>query len=253
MTTTILISGANRGIGLGLAEAYALRPDYTVILAVRSPGSVPSIRTADSSRLVIIKVDASSADHAREGIEELKTKYGVNKLDLVIANAAIMEESVVTARVDSVSPEAFEKHWRVNVLGSLLLFQATVPLIPEGGKFIFMSSGASIIDRIPDKSDMAYGITKSSMNYLARYAHFEHPELVIFSLSPGWVQTEMGNLGARVSGREKAPITVEESVSGMTRVIDSASREKVSGLHMRYGDDSGIMLPLGNTLGQPGL
>ena len=50
------------------------------------------------------------------------------------------------------------------------------------------------------------------MNYLARYAHFEHPELIIFSLSPGWVQTEMGNLGARTAGREKAPITVEESV-----------------------------------------
>ena len=48
-------------------------------------------------------------------MEELKTKYGVTKLDLVIANAAIMEESVVTARIDSVAPEAFEKHWRVNV------------------------------------------------------------------------------------------------------------------------------------------
>ena len=50
---------------------------------------------------------------------------------------------------------------------------------------------------------------------MARYAHFEHPDHVIFSISPGWVQTDMGNLGARSSGREKAPITVDESVGAL--------------------------------------
>lgn len=95
----------------------------------------------------------------------------------------------------------------IQVLGALALFQACVPRMSKGGKFIFMSSGASPIDRIPDKEDAGYGITKvssfgpkayltpesdavqSSCNYLARYAHFENPELVVFSLSPGWVQT----------------------------------------------------------------
>ncbi len=95
------------------------------------------------------------------------------------------------------------------------------------------------------------------MNYLARYAHSEHPDSIIFSMSPGWVQTDMGNLGARTAGREKAPITVDESVyefllsfldysgqsnqdvelmkwvAGMTKVIDGASRDKEGGLHMR--------------------
>jgi len=129
-------------------------------------------------------------------LDELKSKHGINKLDLVIANAAIMEESVATARIDTVDPADFEKHWRVNVglhlwaqlpqattdcypdshpnarslqkrsadpsqvLGTLVLFQATIPLIPSGGMFIFMSSGASVIDRVPDKNDVAYGTTK---------------------------------------------------------------------------------------------
>jgi len=48
-------------------------------------------------------------------LDELKSKHGINKLDLVIANAAIMEESVATARIDTVDPADFEKHWRVNV------------------------------------------------------------------------------------------------------------------------------------------
>lgn len=46
------------------------------------------------------------------------------------------------------------------MLGFLALFQACLPLMPKGGKFVFMSSGASPIDRVPDKTDVAYGITK---------------------------------------------------------------------------------------------
>lgn len=44
----------------------------------------------------------------------------------------------------------------------MALFQALVPVIPNGGKFVWMSSGASIIDRVPDKTDAGYGITKVS-------------------------------------------------------------------------------------------
>jgi len=233
MSTTVLISGANRGLGLGLAEAYARRPDHTVILAVRNPAAVPKIQCAEGSKTIVIKIDAATND-AKKGIEELKTKFGVNKLDIVIANAAIMEESVADSPIAEIDPAAFEKHWRVNVLGSLLLFQATVPLMPPGGKFIWMSSGASIIDRVPDKRDAGYGITKSAMNYLARYSHYETPHLIIFSISPGWVQTDMGNKAAVVAGKEKAPLTVQESVAGMIKVIDNATKEKESGLHMRY-------------------
>ena len=46
------------------------------------------------------------------------------------------------------------------VLGFLTFFQATVPLMQKGGKFVFMSSGAAVLDRIPDKNDVTYGITK---------------------------------------------------------------------------------------------
>jgi norsolorinic acid ketoreductase len=52
-----------------------------------------------------------------------------------------------------------------------------------------MSSGAGVIDRVPDKPDAAYGITKFQLNYLARWGHFENPEIVVLALSPGWVQT----------------------------------------------------------------
>ncbi|RSH92077.1 hypothetical protein EHS25_008489 [Saitozyma podzolica] len=229
--TTVLISGANRGIGLGLAQAYAALPNHTVVVALRNPSSMPTVKTGEGSKVVVVKLDAGVASDAKTAIDELKSKHGVTKLDIVIANAAIMHDF---ASLATIPLEDFEQMWRVNTLGSLALFQACVPLMPKGAKFIFMSSGASIIDRIPDKTDAGYGITKSAVNYLARYAHFENPDLVIFSMSPGWVQTEMGDRGARNAGLEHAPTTVDESVSGMIKVIEEATRDKWSGLHARY-------------------
>ncbi|WVR05951.1 hypothetical protein IAU60_002978 [Kwoniella sp. DSM 27419] len=226
----VLISGANRGLGLGLAKAYALQQDTTVIAAVRKTDSMPDVELAKGSRLVRVKLDSGDIEDPKKAIEEIK-RQGVDKLDIVIANAAIGDCFGALSEVDL---GQFEEHWRINVLAPLALYQACVPLIPEGGKFVWMSSGASIIDRVPDKTDAGYGITKSAMNYLARYAHFEDSKVISFSLSPGWVQTDMGDHAARWAGMEKAPITVDESVSGMVQVIHDATRDKYSGLHVRY-------------------
>ncbi|WWC86341.1 uncharacterized protein L201_001214 [Kwoniella dendrophila CBS 6074] len=230
--STVLITGTNRGIGLGLAKAYAKQPNNTVVLGLRNPDSMPDIQgeAAEGVKIVKVKIDSGEIESPRKAMEELK-KQGIEKLDIVIANAAIGDCFGALKEVDLSS---FEEHWRINVLAPLALFQACVPLIKENGKFIWMSSGASIIDRVPDKLDAGYGITKSSMNYLARYAHYEEPSIISFSLSPGWVQTDMGDRGARWAGMEKAPITVDESVSGIVKVIQDATKDNYSGLHMRY-------------------
>ncbi|WWD17809.1 hypothetical protein CI109_102251 [Kwoniella shandongensis] len=232
-STTVLITGANRGIGLGLAKEYAKRPNTTVIAGLRKPDSMPDITgKAEGSKLVVVKLDSAEIGDGKKAMEELKNQ-GITKLDIVIANAAIMEEGCFAALSD-VDLGSFEEHWRINVLAPLALYQACVPVMPKGSKFIWMSSGASIIDRIPDKKDAAYGITKCCMNYLARYTHFENESIVTFSLSPGWVQTDMGDRGARSVGMDKAPTTVKESVEGIVKVIDDSTREKYAGLHMRY-------------------
>ncbi|WVQ62106.1 uncharacterized protein L199_000244 [Kwoniella botswanensis] len=228
--STVLITGTNRGIGLGLAKAYAQQSNNTVILGLRNVDSMPGIEVGQGVKLVKVKIDSGDIESAKKAMEEIKSQ-GISKIDLVIANAAIGDCFGALKEVDLGS---FEEHWRINVLAPLALYQACVPLMPEGSKFVWMSSGASIIDRVPDKLDAGYGITKSSMNYLARYAHFEESSIISFSLSPGWVQTDMGDRGARWSGMEKAPITVDESVAGIVKVIGEATKDNYSGLHMRY-------------------
>ncbi len=85
-----------------------------------------------------------------------------------------------------------------------------------------------------------YGASKIASTYVVRKIHFENPGLIAFPIHPGWVQTEMGNAGAEAAGIEKADITLEQSVAGLTSVIDKASREETSGKLMNY---DGNVLP----------
>jgi norsolorinic acid ketoreductase len=62
---------------------------------------------------------------------------GIISLDLVIANAAVADDMTLFA---SLSPDSLARHFRVNTIGPMLLFQATLPLIPNGGKFVFVST-----------------------------------------------------------------------------------------------------------------
>ncbi|KAL7423805.1 hypothetical protein Q5752_001389 [Cryptotrichosporon argae] len=235
MPTIVLITGANRGLGLGLVQAYAAKPGHVVVAAVRDPASMPATHAADRSKVVVLKFDVGREEDARAAGDDLR-KLGVDHLDIAIANAGLMEPAAARSRMEHIPADVFERHWRVNVLGALLTFQAAVPLMKPGGKFIFMSSGAGVIARVPDKNDVAYGISKSGDNYLARYADHEHPELVVFAMSPGWVQTDMGNLAARTYGGDDAtaPLSLDDSVAGMVSVIAAATKDNYGGKHVRY-------------------
>ncbi|AEO67937.1 uncharacterized protein THITE_2089435 [Thermothielavioides terrestris NRRL 8126] len=71
-------------------------------------------------------------------------------------------------------------------------------------------------------------------HWLTKAIHTEEPWLTAFPIDPGWVQTDIGQRGAAAFGYEKAAITVEESVNGLIRVIDAATRETHSGVLWKY-------------------
>nr|XP_018260963.1 uncharacterized protein I303_06680 [Kwoniella dejecticola CBS 10117]OBR83121.1 hypothetical protein I303_06680 [Kwoniella dejecticola CBS 10117] len=222
--TVVIISGVNRGVGLGLFKQYSARPGYTVIGTVLpSAENVGDIPTGEGSKAITVNMDVTDVDSPKRAIEELKSKHGITKFDIAISSAGILTPKAMS-RIENIDPQAFEDHWRVNVKGYLLFFQACIPLLQPGSKFVFISSSAAMLDRIPDKQNVCYGITK------ARYAHFEHPELTIFPICPGWVATGMGNLTAQHRGWDKAPVTVEQSAAGLIKVIDEATRETHSGM-----------------------
>ncbi|OOO04957.1 hypothetical protein OAory_01112940 [Aspergillus oryzae] len=110
-------------------------------------------------------------------------------------------------------------HFDVNTLGPIRLFRATLPLLQASSqpKFIYISSELASITGLERSSSLtsAYGVSKVASNYLVKKIHTEHPDMIAFSIDPGFVQTDMGNRGAQCNGLEKAPMTISESVEGI--------------------------------------
>jgi len=109
-TGTVLITGANRGIGLEFAKRYAER-GWTVVAAVRDPSSMPKLESKGEGKVVVVKIDAGSTTDAKEAVAELKSKYNINKLDVVIANAAI---NITPASFKDMDIGDLEETFRVN-------------------------------------------------------------------------------------------------------------------------------------------
>lgn len=129
--TTVLISGANRGIGRGLLEVYLARPNHTVIAANRDPlhASSQSLRelpVGQGSRLLIVKIDASVESDALSAVGKLTGESGVDHINVVIANAGVANKY---PKVSELKASDFIAHITPNVLGIVWLFQATLPLL----------------------------------------------------------------------------------------------------------------------------
>ncbi|KAK0704570.1 hypothetical protein B0H67DRAFT_521694 [Lasiosphaeris hirsuta] len=238
--TTVFISGANRGIGRGIAEIYLARPNHTVIAGARDPNhsSAQSLKTlpvGEGSKLIVVKLESASDTDAAEAIKTIQAA-GIDHLDIVIANAGIAGGHGPVHEIDLAwIREAFE----VNTLGKLKLYQAAYPLLRatgSGAKFVAISTLAATTTDVEKTAAFpigAYGATKAALNHLVRKAHYDNEWLTSFAIHPGMVQTDMGNAGARAFGMDPTEIAepVDVSCRGVVKVIDEASRDGIAGTH----------------------
>ncbi|WWC67879.1 uncharacterized protein I206_101796 [Kwoniella pini CBS 10737] len=223
----VLITGANRGLGLGLAKEYVSR-GWKVIAAVRDPSIMPFL----SEEVIVIKLDAAELNDANQAVNELKERYEVQHIDVVLANAAMGNHAPAISQID---PEIFTEHFNVNTRGTLLLYQATRELLLSSssssikGKFIIVSSILSTLSRSWHKLGMVnYGITKVALNYLSKGIHFEEPNLISFTIDPGYVDTRLGQKASEFLNSPPSQ-TVEQTAPMMCDLIDKATREEYSG------------------------
>ncbi|BCS26276.1 SDR family oxidoreductase [Aspergillus puulaauensis] len=241
--TTWVITGANRGIGLGLVKRLLSRPSTTVIATVRNNEAASSLTTeAKSTRikpgnqLFIVQLDFSVAippETIRDAFNAAVPS--LDHIDVLICNAGF--STPMTPTVET-SAEALRACFEVNTIAPLLLFQALWPLLqksPHAPKFISISSSVGSIGGQEPVPGGAYGPSKASTNWLTRSLHTQNEDLIAVALHPGWVQTNMGDFAAKEwKYAPGAPETVENSVSGVLEVVDGATREKVSGKFLSY-------------------
>ncbi|KAI2783000.1 NAD(P)-binding protein [Daldinia loculata] len=227
-STVVLITGANRGIGKGLAERYLALPNYKVIAANRNPEhptskELANLPKAPGSSLIIVKVEATSNTDAADAVKELQ-KQGIDHLDIVIANAAI---SLGFTKVVDAKVEDMYRTMDVNVFGVLRLFQATLPLLRKAAtpKFVTIGSGAGSIEEMYSYPNAVYGPSKAAVHWITKSINEEEDHIIAFVIDPGWTQTDMGNTAAKSVNLDEALVTVKDSCDGTFKVINEATRE----------------------------
>jgi NAD(P)-dependent dehydrogenase (short-subunit alcohol dehydrogenase family) len=202
--STILISGAGRGLGLELARQYAA-DGWRVIGTVRD--------AEGRKRLEKVGADARIADMTRrEQIGALAGSLKGEPLDVLFCSAGIIGKRGMA--LGSFDYASWEEVLRVNVLGAAALAEALVDnVVASERKVIAMMS--SRLGSITESSGMTlpYATSKAALNMLVKglAATLAPKGVIAVALSPGWVRTDMGGAGA--------PLAPETSVAGLRKVI----------------------------------
>jgi NAD(P)-dependent dehydrogenase (short-subunit alcohol dehydrogenase family) len=190
---TILITGANRGVGRELARQAAARGD-TVIACARDAGAVEAGLEAHA-----LDVRDPAAAEALAG------KLAGRTLDLVICNAGVLigrgglDDPAYTA-------ESWAETMAVNVAGPFFAARAFVPLLRRpGGKFAIISSQMGSSARAGGGSYSYRASKAAATNLAANLAKDLAAEgIAVGSWHPGWVRTDMGGPSAAISAKESA-------------------------------------------------
>lgn len=249
--TVYLITGGNRGIGRGFIRQLLQEPSTTVIAAVRDPSHPTSKSLADlpkgtDTKLIVVKLDSAVETDAADAVAEIR-ELGVTSLDVVIANAGIAQGGT---SVRSTSVANTQKHFNVNAIGPLTLFQATADLLQASKtgspKFIAVSTiigsigSQDILANFP-KTFSPYGASKAALNWFIRLLSFEEPWLTSWVFHPGLVETDLtSGGGTKMNMKALGAISVETSVKDMLKAVWSIEPKDLSGT---FRNHDGTIIP----------
>lgn len=216
MSITVLITGANRGIGLEFVQQYA-EEGCQVIACCRQPEQAKVLQQLAKNNTAISIMPLEMTDV--QSLKRLAQALSLQALDVVIANAGVMGESGVT--LGNIKAENMLRVFQVNAVAQLQLIDMLLPSLQAGTqkKIVAITSKmGSIADNQSGKS-YAYRASKSALNMIMKSMSIDLlPQgFTVLLLHPGWVQTEMGG--------PQALISVQESVQGMKETITEASPE----------------------------
>ncbi|PTB61749.1 NAD(P)-binding protein [Trichoderma citrinoviride] len=231
-STIYVITGGNRGLGLGLVKSLLARTNTTVIATVRNDEAASTLQEETAtdhkgpgSILLIAQLDFSAVSSPVTIRDAFK--FDIDHVDVLINNAGGTFPMVPAAETTARDLRAA---FEVNTIAPLLVFQALWPLLKksQAPKLIMMTSSVGSIGEMEPVPGGAYGPSKAAQNWLTRALHLEtkNSGLVTIALHPGWVQTRAGQFVADQWGFPSGPPdTIESSVEAILKIIDEASEE----------------------------
>ena len=215
---TVLIVGASRGLGLGLAQEYLGR-GWQVVGTVRGSARTKLHELAKQAggRLEIAAVDINEPVQ----VDALRKRLAERHFELLFVNAGVTNDREET--IAAVTNETFMRVMVTNALSPMRVVERFKSLVPTNGAIAVMSSGLGSVADNEAGGWEVYRASKASLNTLMRSFTARHPgdPRSFFLIAPGWVRTDMGGAGAALD--------VATSIRGVVDTI--VERTGKPGLH----------------------
>ena len=224
MTERIVVTGANRGLGLELTRQHAARGDE-VWAGCRRPEEATELRSVTPH---VLPIDMASED----SIAAFAQALGSGPIDVLYNNAGIDARAVGvhdSARdVLQISGEHFLEVMRVNAVGPMLLTRAVLDRLIASARprVVNVSSQAGSMEVAHTLGrDVSYDASKAALNMVGVRQSVHLPEVIVVAMHPGFLKTDMGG--------SRADLPTEEGAAGVVATVDRLTLDD-SGTFLRW-------------------
>ena len=205
---TVLITGANKGIGHEVARQLAAK-GFHVFVGARNakPGRKAAEAIAKKcGKATFLEIDVAENDSVTAAAREFSNIE--DHLDVLVNNAGIIVDG--DDAILEISDDLLRKTLETNTLGALRVTRGFAPLLRKGKapRVINVSSGGGQLTGGADGWAPAYCISKTALNGVTVQLAAALPKFAVNSVCPGWVRTEMGGQNASRSVEEGADTVV---------------------------------------------
>ncbi len=224
MTPTAVITGASRGLGLALARALADR-GWRLVIDARNEADLEAARADLATRTEVVAIAGDVADSWHRSA--LLWAAG-ERVDLLVNNASTLGPSPLPPLADY-PLDALEQVLRVNAIAPIALAQLALAHMPAGARIVNVSSDAAVEAY---EGWGGYGSSKAALEQLSAVLAAERPDLRIYAVDPGDMNTRMHQdafPGEDISDRPPP----EDSVPGLLALVEGdvpSGRHRVADL-----------------------
>jgi len=214
----VVITGANRGIGLALARHYHGEKWSVTGVCRESSSELKKVATR-----IIKGIDITQED----SVKKLKDRLEGQNIDLLINNAGLLQDETL----GSINFDSLRLQMEINAFAPLRVSESLLPNLHEGSKIANITSRMGSIADNDSGGRYGYRASKAALNALGRSLAIDLKErgIAVAQLHPGYVKTRMVNFGGL--------ITPEESVLGLTERIANLNLENSGSFWHSNGEE----------------